>query len=330
MAERIKLPDQSELEAEAEFIADTSVELRIDFSVVRVSRKDPKEAAFLAMLLASESDLAEYDEPIVIPVYGRGRTYYALVGKGIRSELIAENCRFICGDCSCQVKEENPGSDLLFSVDWAAKVRGSAIPEKELPPLQGIGGLEIIDLGTVEDMKAENQAGQQQIAAISSTDSSPELPQTATNGESNTAAVVEPDTTNAATVTSESATKDQPAGPASTGEPEESGDESSEEPRHAPTDRPTTATGDDTSQASTSSTKSREPADASVPPTENDRLSVSAQAADSEPTTQAEVEDTGSITTEMQQTKSTLFMTLLAIAGIAAAVVLVVGYLMHQ
>ena len=38
------------------------------------------------MLMQSESDLEELDQPIAFPVIGRGRVLYALVGKGIYKE----------------------------------------------------------------------------------------------------------------------------------------------------------------------------------------------------------------------------------------------------
>ncbi len=148
--ELIKLPTQEILEAEEEFRADTAVELRVGFSLLRLRTDDPSEAVFRSMLLGTESDLRDFDEPIAIPIFGRGRTYYALVGKGINADLIEQNCRFICGDCSCQVKEQNPGSDVLMAVNWDDQILGTAFPDQELPELTGIGGLEVIDLGQYE------------------------------------------------------------------------------------------------------------------------------------------------------------------------------------
>ena len=153
-SELIKLPSQEILEAEEEFREDTAIELRVGFSLLRLKRDDPQEAAFIEMLLNCESDLSTFQEPIAIPIFGRGRTYYALVGKGIQPDLIEENCRFICGDCSCQVKEENPGSDLLFAANWEEGLRGSAFPEQVLPELSGIGSLEVIDLTDYERQAA--------------------------------------------------------------------------------------------------------------------------------------------------------------------------------
>ena len=151
LEEKLKLPPRELLEAEQEFQPDTQVELRIGFSLFRLRRDDPSEQVFLSMLLNSEPDLAEFNEPMAIPIFGRGRTFFALVGKGISPENIADNCQFICGDCSCQVKEQNPGTDLLMAVNWDQQVKGSAFPNVPLPELTGIGGLEAIASQSLAD-----------------------------------------------------------------------------------------------------------------------------------------------------------------------------------
>ncbi len=160
VAELIKLPPQEVLEADEEFQAGTGIALRIGFRSIRLSRNDLAEAPFIQMLLNSEPDLATYDAPIAVPIFGRGRTYYALVGKGIKPKLIEANSRFVCGDCSCQVKEENPGSDLLFAVDWDEGIRGTAFPSPVLPELTGIGSLDVIDLGQYERQARAEQTGE--------------------------------------------------------------------------------------------------------------------------------------------------------------------------
>jgi len=122
--------------------AQESIPLRISFSVLRVSREDEKEEVFVRMLLNTEGDLHKYAEhPIVFPVFGRGRALYALVGKGINEENILEACGFITGACSCQVKQENPGTDLLMAVNWDGFVLGEYVVDKVLPPLSGPGDL---------------------------------------------------------------------------------------------------------------------------------------------------------------------------------------------
>ena len=112
------------------FRPETPIELRVGFSVVTLNRDDPAEKALLEMLLGSESDLEELKQPMAFPVIGRGRVLYALVGKGIFEDTIAIASRFVVGPCSCQVKDQNPGFDLLMKVDWDDRVGGAAISEE--------------------------------------------------------------------------------------------------------------------------------------------------------------------------------------------------------
>ncbi len=123
----LELPAQEEIEADEFFNRDNPIELRLDFSMIILDRSDPKERALLNMLLASEPDLEELDQPMAFPVIGRGRVLYALVGPGIYRETIAMASKFVVGPCSCQVKDQNPGFDLLMDTDWESKINGKPI-----------------------------------------------------------------------------------------------------------------------------------------------------------------------------------------------------------
>jgi hypothetical protein len=96
-------------------------EVSYEFSILPVSRSDPKEKMFLEMLLKSEPDLDEYsNEPIVFPAFGRGRALFALVGDGINVDNLREAIAFITGPCGCEIKMLNPGVDLLMAENWDA------------------------------------------------------------------------------------------------------------------------------------------------------------------------------------------------------------------
>lgn len=125
----LELPPLEETEEEELLLKDIDIDLRIEFSVVTLEREDPKEQALLKMLLGSESDLEELDQPMAFPVFGRGRVLYALVGKGISEQTIGSASAFMVGPCSCQVKSQNPGFDLLMTYDWDEKVAGSMISD---------------------------------------------------------------------------------------------------------------------------------------------------------------------------------------------------------
>ncbi|MBI5799213.1 MAG: hypothetical protein HZA92_00595 [Verrucomicrobia bacterium] len=112
--------------------------LKLAFSLLRVSRSDPAEATFVRMLLGSESDLAGIQEPMLFPVFGRGRALYALAGKGISHETLDEAATFLIGKCSCQVKELNPGVDLLLAADWDKLMKSQSSGDQGLPNLPAL------------------------------------------------------------------------------------------------------------------------------------------------------------------------------------------------
>ncbi|MBY0523923.1 MAG: hypothetical protein K2R98_11025 [Gemmataceae bacterium] len=93
-------------------------ELRIAFSLLRLSRKDAAEQPLVQMLLRVEDDLLDLKEPLAFPVFGRGRALYALFEKGITEENIKDACAFVIGPCGCEVKRLNPGTDLFMTANW--------------------------------------------------------------------------------------------------------------------------------------------------------------------------------------------------------------------
>jgi hypothetical protein len=102
--------------------------VRIGFGFLKVSRKNAGEAAFIDMLLRCEEGLDKARGPIVFTFFGRGRVLSALHGKDLNAKELEEIGQFICGACSCQVKELNPGVDLLFAANWDAFLDIEAAP----------------------------------------------------------------------------------------------------------------------------------------------------------------------------------------------------------
>jgi len=118
---------------------DVDPSLKLKFSIVRMSRKDPAERMFIKMLMRSEEDLeGEYASSVMtFPMFGRGRALYALVGKGINARNIQEACAFLVGACSCRVKALNPGTDIIMAVDWQAHLMKAMVRDVEVPALPG-------------------------------------------------------------------------------------------------------------------------------------------------------------------------------------------------
>lgn len=135
LATVLKLPAIEAQDIAAGLVTVPEGGLKLAFSLLRVSRSDPAEAAFIQMLLGSEADLREIKEPILFPVFGRGRALYALAGKGISHETLDEAATFLIGKCSCQVKELNPGVDLLLAANWDKLVKAQVSSDQSLPTL---------------------------------------------------------------------------------------------------------------------------------------------------------------------------------------------------
>ncbi|MFG0261770.1 MAG: hypothetical protein ACF788_05205 [Novipirellula sp. JB048] len=131
-------PTATELDIDPVRLKNNKIPLRIEFSVVTLDRQDPQEAFLLAALTKSEPGLSQ-TEPQAYPVFGRGRVLYALVGRGIMPTTINTACKFMVGPCSCQVKNLNPGFDLLLPFDWDDAVAGSmisnALPTESTEPV---------------------------------------------------------------------------------------------------------------------------------------------------------------------------------------------------
>ncbi len=112
------LPGQSEGDEPASD-ADAPDPKKLGITVLKVDRNDPAEQFFVRMLMAIEDDLKEYaDQPMIFAGYGRGRAMEPYIGKGITIENLVDVVAFLAGACSCMVKEQNPGADLLLKWDW--------------------------------------------------------------------------------------------------------------------------------------------------------------------------------------------------------------------
>ena len=139
----LKLPEIDEQDIEDGFLSVNPDDLKLRFSIITVARDDAQEQAFVQMLLTVEPDLRDPEfanEPMALPVFGRGRALYALIGKGINAETIEDAGRFLTGACQCTVKAQNPGVDILTSVDWDRLVVPTLEKDTILPALAGLSG----------------------------------------------------------------------------------------------------------------------------------------------------------------------------------------------
>lgn len=156
---------------------------RLELGMVKLDRSDPAEQWFLRTLMHVEPDLHEYqDEPMVFAVYGRGRAMEPYIGKGITAENLSDLVAFLAGACSCMVKEQNPGVDLLFRWDWDSTADRMAENDPTLaPPDMGYQEFAASSPASeeqpadsaVEDTAKETAAGSDEMASAVQAESKP-------------------------------------------------------------------------------------------------------------------------------------------------------------
>ncbi len=87
-------------------------------TVIELSRNDIDEKHFISNLLNVESDLKDIREPMLFGVFGRFKALEPLLAKGITEENINLMIDFLTADCSCLIRDNLPGTDILFTNNW--------------------------------------------------------------------------------------------------------------------------------------------------------------------------------------------------------------------
>lgn len=101
--------------------------------LLKIDRSNVAEKWLLDSLLAMEPDLGELaEQPMLFFFYGRGRAMPPFVGRGVSPDHLLAEIEFLSGACSCMVKEQNPGFDMLFHWDWEATADAMAATDESL------------------------------------------------------------------------------------------------------------------------------------------------------------------------------------------------------
>jgi hypothetical protein len=109
----------------------SEVPLLLHFSVLEIDPQDQREQFMVRLFRAFQGSVLDTGEALLIPVFGRGRALEVIPADQLNPRLVEDVTAFLCGACSCQVKEQNPGFDLLLSTDWDQVLFGEGQP---LPP----------------------------------------------------------------------------------------------------------------------------------------------------------------------------------------------------
>jgi hypothetical protein len=125
------------------FISSGSKGKKLAYScpILTVSRSDPQERFLLDLLLHSETELSERkDEPAVFAVFGRGRMWSGMVGERINEKNIQGIVSYLASSCSCEIKAQHPGMDLLLAAVWDRVILGELFVNEDnsTPDLTGV------------------------------------------------------------------------------------------------------------------------------------------------------------------------------------------------
>ncbi len=102
----------------------SEVPLLVKFSYLVIAANTPDER-FLAHLIQNfHPEAAESKLPLIAPVFGRGRLLEVIPSEEFTSDLMRDLTMFMSGACSCQVKDRNPGIDLLMNRPWETELFG--------------------------------------------------------------------------------------------------------------------------------------------------------------------------------------------------------------
>lgn len=92
--------------------------LKLKFTTLRLKRDDPAETLLLRMLAGPKGEIDPAQTSFAAAVFGRGRVLGAWPLEQLDDRTLEDVNMFLIGRCSCRMKSENPGWDVLLNVDW--------------------------------------------------------------------------------------------------------------------------------------------------------------------------------------------------------------------
>ncbi|MCB1211483.1 MAG: hypothetical protein KDK97_19315 [Verrucomicrobiales bacterium] len=96
--------------------------LLLKFGLLRLGLTDPAEQAMIKMLAGPSGAGIEPGTSFAAVMFGRGRVLGAWSLEDLTDTVLEDASMFLIGRCSCRVKNENPGWDVLLNVDWSSEL----------------------------------------------------------------------------------------------------------------------------------------------------------------------------------------------------------------
>jgi hypothetical protein len=102
--------------------------LKLKFTLLRFRSDDPAERIFAKMLAGPKALIDPTKTSYAAAVFGRGRVLGAWSIDDLDDTALEDASMFLVGRCSCRIKNENPGWDILMNFDWPKELE--AVAEK--------------------------------------------------------------------------------------------------------------------------------------------------------------------------------------------------------
>ncbi len=100
--------------------------LLLKFTTLRLRSDDPAEKLLINMLAGPTGKVDPAQGSFAAAVFGKGRVLGAWPLTHLDDTALEEACMFLVGRCSCRLKNDNPGWDILLNVDWPKALQEAA------------------------------------------------------------------------------------------------------------------------------------------------------------------------------------------------------------
>ncbi len=104
--------------------------LKLEFGTLRLKASDPAEQVLIRMLAGPETSGTG---GFAAAVFGRGRVLGSWPLAKLDDLALEDACLYLVGRCSCRVKNQNPGWDLLLNVSWEKVLKEAQAKEATQP-----------------------------------------------------------------------------------------------------------------------------------------------------------------------------------------------------
>lgn len=100
--------------------------LLLKFTTLRLRSDAPAEKLLITMLAGPTGKVDPAQGSFAAAVFGKGRVLGAWPLTHLDDTALEEACMFLVGRCSCRLKNDNPGWDILLNVDWPKALQEAA------------------------------------------------------------------------------------------------------------------------------------------------------------------------------------------------------------